>query len=70
MDLSQLLGGQPVAGSEADYVRMNGAYLEVDIDGSGSGSDFVAIAEFANAPLSNGLRIFVDDEPADVTVVI
>jgi hypothetical protein len=49
---------------------MNGTFLEVDLDGTAGGAGFVRIAEFNDVPATNGLRILVDDDPADVTVVI
>ncbi|WP_417435582.1 VCBS domain-containing protein [Hoeflea sp.] len=70
VDLSALLGSETVAGHEGDYVKMNGAFLEVDVDGTGGAAGFVQIAEFTDVPVLNGLRILVDDDPADVTVVI
>ncbi|MCO6406754.1 VCBS domain-containing protein [Hoeflea alexandrii] len=70
VDLSSLLGGQTVVGHAADYVKMNGVFLEVDVDGTAGGAGFVRIAEFIDVPTTNGLRILVDDDPADVTVVI
>ena len=70
VDLSLLLGDEPVAGHAADYVKMNGAFLEVDVDGTAGGAGFVRIAEFTDVPAINGLRILVDDDPAHVTVVI
>jgi VCBS repeat-containing protein len=70
VDLSSLLGGETVVGHAADYVKMNGTFLEVDVDGTAGGAGFVRIAEFNDVPATNGLRILVDDDPADVTVVI
>ncbi|GAB5460426.1 VCBS domain-containing protein [Hoeflea alexandrii] len=70
VDLSSLLGGEAVVGHAADYVKMNGVFLEVDVDGTAGGAGFVRIAEFIDVPATNGLRILVDDDPADVTVVI
>jgi VCBS repeat-containing protein len=70
VDLSSLLGGETVVGHATDYVKMNGTFLEVDVDGTAGGAGFVRIAEFNDVPATNGLRILVDDDPADVTVVI
>jgi len=70
VDLSALLGTETVAGNEAEYVRMSGALLEVDVDGTGGPAGFVQIAEFAAVPAAGALKILVDDDPADVTVVI
>ncbi|MCZ4290483.1 beta strand repeat-containing protein [Hoeflea alexandrii] len=70
VDLSALLGDETVAGHVADYVKINGAFLEVDVDGTAGAAGFVRIAEFTDVPAANGLRILVDDDPAHVTVVI
>ncbi len=70
VDLSSLLGDEAVAGHAADYVKMNGVFLEVDVDGTAGAAGFVRIAEFIDVPAANGLRILVDDDPAHVTVVI
>jgi len=69
VDLSALLGSEPVAGNEADYVRMNGDFLEVDVDGTGSGEGFVAIAEFSTAPGTDALKILVDDDTSTPVII-
>ena len=71
IDLSALLDGAPVdAGNASDYVQLNGAFLEVDIDGSGGAAGFVEVAEFATAPGMDALRILVDHQPDPATVWI
>ena len=71
IDLSALLGGAPVdAGNAADYVRLNGSCLEVDIDGSGQAAGFVEVAEFSVVPGTDALRILVDHQPDPSTVWI
>ncbi|MEM5474669.1 VCBS domain-containing protein, partial [Hoeflea sp. AS60] len=70
IDLSALLGSETVVGHVADYVKMNGAYLEVDVDGTAGAEGFVQIAEFTDIPAALGLRILVDEDPSAVTVVI
>lgn len=70
VDLSALLGDETVAGHVADYVKMDGVFLEVDVDGTAGAAGFVRITEFIDVPAANGLRILVDDDPAHVTVVI
>jgi len=70
MDLSALLGAENVTGDVSAYLQMNGDFLEVDVDGLGAGAGFVQIAEFTTAPAAGALKILVDDNPADVTVVI
>ncbi|WP_339762778.1 Ig-like domain-containing protein, partial [uncultured Hoeflea sp.] len=63
VDLSALLGSEPVDGSNAaDYVRMNGDFLEVDVDGAGTDAGFVQVAEFTTAPGTDALKILVDDD--------
>ncbi len=70
VDLSALLEGQVVNdANEADYVRMDGNFLTVDVDGATGGETFVQIAEFASAPGAEALKILVDDDTS-ATVII
>ena len=71
VDLSALLGSEPVDDSNvADYVRVNGDFLEVDVDGTGTDAGFVQIAEFASVPGTDALKILVDDDATPATVII
>ncbi|MDF1607565.1 type I secretion C-terminal target domain-containing protein, partial [Hoeflea sp. YIM 152468] len=71
VDLSDLLGAVTVDDTtKADYVKMNGAFLSVDVDGAGTDAGFVQIAEFTTVPSVNGLRILVDDDPTPDSVII
>jgi len=64
IDLSALLGSQPVnAFNASDYVRTDGKFLTVDIDGAANDESFLSIAEFSSAPGHDALRILVDDNP-------
>ncbi|AKH99519.1 type I secretion C-terminal target domain [Hoeflea sp. IMCC20628] len=70
VDLSELLGSEPVdAGNAGDYVRVNGTFLEVDVDGTGSGAGFVQVAEFSVAPGTDALRILVDDDSTPAVII-
>ncbi|MDP3527635.1 MAG: calcium-binding protein, partial [Hoeflea sp.] len=60
VDLSALLGGQAITeANKAEYFRIDGNFLEVDVNGGAN--SFVKIAEFATAPGPDALRILVDD---------
>jgi len=64
VDLSALLGSETVTdANKTDYVRMDGKFLTVDVDGAAGGENFVQIAEFNDAPAVNALKILVDDDP-------
>ncbi|MDZ7602549.1 MAG: VCBS domain-containing protein, partial [Hoeflea sp.] len=70
VDLSALLAGQSVGdANKAEYVRMEGDFLTIDIDGAANGENFVEIAQFSAAPGPDALRILVDDA-TNTTVII
>ena len=70
VDLSELLGSETVDQANADdYVRMDGNFLTVDVDGAANGEHFVQIAEFDTAPAVNALKILVDDDPSDTVII-
>ncbi|MEM5474120.1 VCBS domain-containing protein [Hoeflea sp. AS60] len=69
VDLSALLGSEDVTDTNAnDYVRMDGKFLTVDVDGTTGGENFVQIAEFSVAPGAEALKILVDDDTHTVTI--
>ncbi|MGJ8569716.1 MAG: tandem-95 repeat protein [Hoeflea sp.] len=71
VDLSALLGSEAVTDANAaDYVRINGDFLEVDVDGLGTDAGFVQIAEFSVAPGTDALKILVDDDVTPSSVII
>ena len=70
VDLSELLDGQTVTeANEAEFVRVDGNVLTVDVDGAANGETFVEIAEFSSAPGTEALKILVDDD-TNATVII
>ena len=71
VDLSALLGSEDVNDTNAnDYVRMDGKFLTVDVDGAANGESFVQIAEFLVAPGTDALKILVDDDVTPSSVII
>uniref|UniRef100_UPI0030ED06CF calcium-binding protein n=1 Tax=uncultured Hoeflea sp. TaxID=538666 RepID=UPI0030ED06CF len=70
VDLSALLDGQTVTeANEAEFVRIDGNVLTVDVDGAANGETFVEIAKFSSAPGTEALKILVDDD-TNATVII
>ncbi|WP_417417011.1 VCBS domain-containing protein [Hoeflea sp.] len=70
VDLSALLGDETVTeANEAEFVRMDGNVLTVDVDGAANGETFVEIAQF-NTPLgTDALKILVDDDTNTIVTI-